>query len=105
LELTFLTPALREICEKQEAMVAALGDIGAAAVAALLEDMRSVDNVHGLAEIRAATMTAIDAETKAIKLRSGHTLLFTSAHPQPAGTKKTKLDWKLVSRVKIIGIE
>ena len=105
MELTFLTAALREVCEKRAVAVANLGYAAARELSDRLADIQAVDSVDELSQLLGQAISDKSATEKALRLDTGHEILFSSAHPLAGKAPSEMTDWTKTSRMKILAIE
>lgn len=105
MELSFANPELREICEKREAAVAAIGPAAALELAQRLADIIEFDSVADFAVLFPGDVLDRSIEERSLRLNAGVELVFRSGHVQTPTTSTKAVDWGKVTRIRIVAIE
>jgi len=103
LELAFDTKKLRSLCENEAAAVRCLGDKVARKLRARLADLRALDCICDL-PIYGPAIFDRGQESLQIPLGIGHALLLSANHSSNPLSESGNVDWRQVSRVKILEI-
>lgn len=103
IEILFLTPGLRRLCEQQKVAVRKLGSDSARKLRARLADLSAADSVSGLVTGRPHPLTGDRAGQFAVSLSGGTRLVFEPANePVPLAIREGSVDWTRVTRVRIV---
>ncbi len=104
-QLAFQDEKVRQTCESPVSAKRRLGESAASSLRARLADLRAADSPIQLVELGFATLSQ-DKETHiVIQVGSGYVLVAAvNNRPEPR-LSSGKLDWKQVSRLKILSIE
>lgn len=105
MELSFSTAEVREICEKRQAAIDAIGAATAAELAERLADIEAVGTAAELAGLFSDTIEQRSPTEFALLLNSGRRLVMRSGHAKTPMTDSGATDWEKVTRVKIVTIE
>jgi hypothetical protein len=104
-ELSFSTPQLREICERREAAIAALGESVALELEERLADIDALDTVADLSSMFPGDVIDRTPEERSITLKAGAHLVFRAGHVRTPVDSASATDWSKVSRIRVVGIE
>ncbi len=105
MELAFSTTDVRDVCEKHDAAVAAIGDSAALELEARLADIDAVETVAELAAIFSDQLLERTAHEKSLRLNSGYQLVFQAGHVKTPLTSEGATDWAKVSKIRVVAIE
>ena len=105
MELSFSNSALRDICEKREAAVAAIGESAALELEERLADIDAMDTVDDLALMYPGEIIDRTPDERALRLKSGYDLVFRAGHAKRPVTQEGATDWSEVSRIRVVAIE
>ena len=106
LNLAFPTLALRQICLSQTKAEAKYGYRVARQLRARLTDLRSADTISDLPPVgRPREIHGNPHNKYAIDLDDGYRLVLRANHSEVPLKKSGRVDWAIVSRVMIVGIE
>ena len=104
--LAFPTLALRDICLSQTKAEAKYGYRVARQLRARLTDLRAADTISGLPPVgRPREILGNPHNKYAIDLADGYRLVLRANHSNVPLKKSGQVDWALVGRVMIVGIE
>ena len=105
MEIAFDSKALRTVCEVHDIAQTSLGDVVAHALRHRLADLRATTHVTDLPAGHPRPMDGADRDHMAIDLSDGYRLVIAANHRKNPTTKFKDVDWRRVSRVKIVRIE
>lgn len=105
MELSFATPRIRDLCERREEAIAALGLDVALELGQRLADFEALDNAADLIALFVDAITERSPEVQLLHLSTGHTLVLVSGHAKPRVTSGGTTDWAKVTRMRIVEIE
>lgn len=105
MELSFATTELREICEKRDAAVAALGTAAALELEQRLADIEALETAADLGALFPADVLERSQTERALRLRAGYKIAFRSGHVHTPFTPMGDTDWRKVTRMRILAIE
>ena len=103
MEIAFESRELREICEHEAEAKAKLGDPVAAALKSRLADLDAAMSPSDL--VAGRPRIGEDKETMVIDLCQGYRIVFAANHPNNPLSERGEVDWRKVSRVRILRIE
>lgn len=106
LELSFATSRIRDLCERREEAVSAMGLDAALELEQRLADIEAVDNAADLIALLSNEMAERSSYIWSLRLSSGHTLVLVSGHAKRRHvTSGGATDWGRVTRMRIEEIE
>lgn len=105
MELSFSTTELREICEKRGTAIASLGPATALELEQRLADIEALDTVADLAALFPDNVVERSSSERALRLSTGHSLVFRCGHVKAPLTLAGATDWEKVTRMRILAIE
>lgn len=105
MELSFANLELREICEKREAAVSAIGQTAALELAQRLADFVEFDNVADFSVLFPGDVLDRSADERSLRLNAGFEVVFRSGHVKTPTTSTKAVDWAKVTRIRIVAIE
>lgn len=103
MDLAFATKGLRQICERESKARSELGPDPAESLHKRLADIEALDAL--LPELPWLPVMLRTDKTVAIEFHPGYRLLAVANHGENPLNADGKIDWKLVERIKVIGIE
>ena len=105
LVLAFDSKSLRTICESEAHAKHELGPAVAEVLKHRLADLRAATSVEDLVVGRPRQLDGADDEHMVVDLCDGHRLVFCANQLNKPVTESGKLDWQMVSRIKILKID
>jgi hypothetical protein len=105
LQLAFESKSLRSVCESEVEAKLKLGGAAAETLKHRLADLQAATSVNDLAAGRPRVLDQSEGKEMAVELCDGYQLVFTPNHPSNPMTQDKSVDWKRVTRIKIVRIE
>lgn len=105
MQLAFNSALLRTFCESERQAKQEFGDAVAEVLKHRLADMSAATSVGDLVAGRPRILGGAARQQMAVDLRDGYVIAFTANHAKNPMTETCDLDWKRVSRIKILRIE
>ena len=105
LELAFESLKLRTICEGPTEAEAEFGPEVAESLRHRLADMRAATSIHDLLAGQPHALEPTELQQMAVALDHGYRLIFCANHVNNPKAESGRVDWKRVSRIKIMRIE
>ncbi len=105
MELSFATAHLRSLCESRRRARKLLGNEGAALLAQLLADIEACPSMTELIGLLQGQVAAADGDQWCTTVTPDYRVVFGCGHVTVPRTKTGAVDWRRVSRVKILQIE
>lgn len=103
--LAFQSASLRRVCESERHAKDKLGEAVAETLKRRLADMVAAKSVSDLVAGRAREIAGNPTKEMAVDLCNNYRIVFTANHTKSPVTETGRLDWKHVSRIKILRIE
>lgn len=103
--LAFANETIRQTCESNRSARRRLGEEVATCLQARLADLRALDSPIDLLVMQLARLDASSDTRLVIPLGNGYVLVASVHHRPEPRLPSGKLDWKQVSRIKILSIE
>jgi hypothetical protein len=104
-QLAFDSPWLRTVCESERVAKDELGGAVAEVLKHRLADMAAATSVADLVAGRPRGLGGTARNQMAVDLCEGYVITFAANHTKNPNTETGDLDWKRVSRIKILRIE
>jgi hypothetical protein len=104
-ELVFATVELRSICENRKRAITVMGAEAARELSQRLADLVALDTVAGLADLFPEDIIDRSPTERALRLQTGHDLIFCAGHVQVPMNEDGGTDWTRVSRIRITALE
>jgi hypothetical protein len=104
-QLAFHSPWLRAICESERFANDELGEAVAQVLKRRLADMAAATSVVDLVAGRPRLVGGTAFDQMAVDLYEGFVITFAANHTKNPKTETGDLDWKRVTRIKILRIE
>jgi hypothetical protein len=104
-QLAFHSAWLRTICESERNAKDEFGEAVAEALKHRLADMSAATSVNDLVAGRPRILGGTAPHQMALDLGDNYRIAFTANHTKNPRTETGDLDWKRVSRIKILRIE
>lgn len=104
MEIAFANKELRDICEIQLEAEHALGMVVAANLRARLADLREVASIEDMPTGNLTVRDARPPGRATVDLGEGYCLTFCANHLADRVSEKGRVEWQLVSRIKVIEI-
>ena len=105
MQLAFHSPLLRTVCESERIARDELGGPVAEVLKHRLADMAAATSVTDLVAGRPRVLGGTARDEMAVDLCEGYVIAFAANHTKNPATGTGDLDWKRVSRIKILRIE
>lgn len=105
MQLAFHSPWLRTICESERVSKDELGGAVAEVLKHRLADMAAATSVTDLVAGSPRVLDGTARDQMAVDLCEGYVITFVANHTKNPKTGTGDLDWKRVSRIKILRIE
>jgi plasmid maintenance system killer protein len=105
LQLAFETKPLRTICESERHAKHEFGDAVAEILKHRLADMCAATSVNDLVAGQPRALAGAAPQQMVVDLNDSYRIVFTANHTKNPVTETGNLDWKRVSRIKILRIE
>jgi hypothetical protein len=104
-ELAFATVELRSICESRRRATTVIGAEAARELAQRLADVSAFATVAEFTDLFGNEITERSPSERALRLQTGHDLVFCSGHVQVPTQADGATDWAKVSRIRIVALE
>jgi hypothetical protein len=104
-ELTFATVELRSMCESRRRAANVLGAEAARELAQRLADFSALATAAELLDLFPDDIVDRSPVERALRLETGHELVFCAGHVDVPVMKDGSTDWARVSRIRIIALE
>lgn len=105
MELSSLTPEIREICEKRDEARAKLGDDAALELSQILADIEAFDTFADFDATFGGQIINRGANEKCFQMRTGPLIVFRAGHPRNLGVGASPPNWANTTRLMITAIE
>ena len=105
MELAFSTKKLREVCEIESRAIKALGQETALILRRRISDLRAADSVSELISGGPRELVYLSQVAYSLNLKNSQRIIICPNHTLPAKLDIDTVDWKTISRVKVIEIE
>lgn len=104
MQLAFHSPWLRTICESERSAKDELGEAVAEVLKHRLADMVAATSVVDLVAGKPRILGGTATNQMAVDLSEGFVITFAANHIKNPSTESGDVDWKRVSRIKILDI-
>jgi toxin HigB-1 len=104
LQVAFASPWLRTICESERFAKEELGEAVTEVLKHRLADMAAATSVVDLVAGRPRVLAGTALDQMAVELYESFVITFSANHTNSPKTETGDLDWKRVSRIKILRI-
>lgn len=105
MQLAFESQSLRAICENENQAKLELGAAAATMLKHRLADLRAASSVRDIVAGRPREIDGPPPKPMVVDLCDGRRIVFTANHPNNPLTEAGNLDWRTVSRIRILRIE
>lgn len=105
MQLAFESKSLRAICESEVEAKVKLGEAVATMLKHRIADLQAATSVKDLVAGRPHEVEESEGTEMAVELGNGQRLVFTANHSKNPRTKDNGLDWRRITRIKIVRIE
>lgn len=105
MEIAFKTRSLRDFCKDENAMRRELGQKAAKALKVCLADFRAADTTNDIQSATIVEKPRTGGCAQVVSPIDGLRLVVRANHVENPTNAGGKVDWSVVSRIKVVGIE